>query len=67
MEILKERTDTDIIHAPGILADHQIRELAKQEGMIEPFVEKQKREGNISYGLSSYGYDARCAPDLHEC
>jgi dCTP deaminase len=27
--------------------------------MIEPFVERQKREGVISYGLSSYGYDAR--------
>ena len=30
--------------------------------MIEPFVEGQKREGVISYGLSSYGYDARVAP-----
>ena len=27
--------------------------------MIEPFVDGQKREGVISYGLSSYGYDAR--------
>ena len=27
--------------------------------MIEPFVDAQKREGVISYGLSSYGYDAR--------
>ncbi len=27
--------------------------------MIEPFVEKQTRDGVISYGLSSYGYDAR--------
>ena len=32
--------------------------------MIEPFVEKQKRDGVISYGLSSYGYDSRCAPDF---
>ena len=32
--------------------------------MIEPFVESQKREGVISYGLSSYGYDARVAPDF---
>ncbi len=27
--------------------------------MIEPFVEKQTREGVISYGVSSYGYDIR--------
>lgn len=49
---------------PGILADHQIRDLAQNQGMIEPFVEKQTRDGVISYGLSSYGYDARCAPDF---
>lgn len=49
---------------PGLLADHQIRDLAQNQGMIEPFVEKQKRDGVISYGLSSYGYDSRCAPDF---
>jgi dCTP deaminase len=49
---------------PGILADHQIRLLAKNENMIDPFVEKQTREGVISYGLSSYGYDARCADEF---
>ena len=32
--------------------------------MIEPFVENQKREGAISYGLSSYGYDMRVAPEF---
>jgi len=47
----------------GILPDHKIRDLANQ-GMIEPFVEAQKREGMISYGLSSYGYDARVAEDF---
>ncbi len=49
---------------PGLLADHQIRELAQKQGMIEPFVEKQHKDGVISYGLSSYGYDARCAPEF---
>lgn len=29
--------------------------------MIEPFVEGQVRQGVISYGLSSYGYDMRVA------
>lgn len=49
---------------PGLMPDRWIREQALQNGMIEPFVEKQKREGVISYGLSSYGYDARCADEF---
>ena len=42
-----------------IQSDRWIREQAQQHAMIEPFVEAQRREGCISYGLSSYGYDAR--------
>lgn len=49
---------------PGLLPDHAIRRLALEHGMIEPFVEKQTREGVISYGLSSYGYDARAADEF---
>lgn len=49
---------------PGILADHQIRDLALNHGMIEPFVEKQNHKGVISYGLSSYGYDSRCSNEF---
>lgn len=45
----------------AIMADRWIREQAVENGMIEPFVDGQKREGTISYGLSSYGYDARVA------
>ena len=29
--------------------------MATEHGMIDPFVETQKRDGVISYGLSSYG------------
>ena len=47
-----------------IQSDRWIREQALQHGMIEPFVEAQKRDGCISYGLSSYGYDARVAPEF---
>ena len=47
-----------------ILADHEIRELAQSANMIEPFVDRQEREGVISYGLSSYGYDARVAREF---
>jgi len=68
MQLLKDKENptpvTDIAMTPGILADHQIRALAEGQGMIEPFVEKQKRDGVISYGLSSYGYDARCSDDF---
>jgi len=53
-----------MIASPGILPDHEIRRLALEEDMISPFEEKQNRDGVISYGLSSYGYDSRCAPDF---
>ena len=43
----------------AILSDRWIRRMAQDKGMIEPFVDSQKRDGIISYGLSSYGYDAR--------
>lgn len=49
---------------PGIMPDHWIREMAVNNGMIEPFTEKLKRDGVISYGLSSYGYDARLADEF---
>lgn len=46
------------------MPDSWIRERAQKDGMIEPFVENQKRDGIISYGLSSYGYDARVADEF---
>ena len=48
----------------SILSDIWIREQAHATGMIEPFVEAQRRDGCISYGLSSYGYDARVADEF---
>lgn len=48
----------------AILPDHWIRRAALEQGMIEPFEEKLQRSGVISYGLSSYGYDARVAPEF---
>lgn len=38
--------------------------MALEHGMIEPFVENQVREGVISYGVSSYGYDMRVANEF---
>jgi dCTP deaminase len=43
--------------------DRWIKEKALK-GMIEPFSEKQVREGVISFGLSSYGYDMRVADEF---
>src|SRR5215472_16315048 len=48
----------------SIMPDKWIREMALARGMIEPFVEKQTRQGVISYGLSSYGYDALVGRDF---
>ena len=48
----------------AILSDKWIRQAAFEQGMIEPFVESQRRDGCISYGLSSYGYDARVADEF---
>ncbi len=44
--------------------DRWIRKMAMEHEMIRPFEEKQVREGVISYGLSSYGYDLRVADEF---
>lgn len=53
----------------SIMPDSWIRRMANDHGMIEPFVEEkdkaaQRKEGKISYGLSSYGYDARVSDEF---
>lgn len=48
----------------GLKPDHWIRKMSLEHGMIEPFVEKQVRDGVISYGVSSYGYDMRVADEF---
>ena len=48
----------------SVQSDRWIRERALADRMIEPFVEAQRRDGCISYGLSSYGYDARVADEF---
>jgi dCTP deaminase len=48
----------------SIKSDRWIREKALQHQMIHPFSEKQVREGVISYGLSSYGYDLRVSDEF---
>lgn len=48
----------------GLKPDHWIRQMALEHGMIEPFAENQVRDGVISYGVSSYGYDMRVADEF---
>lgn len=62
----------------SIKSDRWIREMSQNHGMIEPFISGQVREIGthseiwsgklpekvISYGLSSYGYDIRCADEF---
>ena len=48
----------------SVKSDRWIRRMALEHRMIEPFSEKQVRDGVISYGLSSYGYDVRIADEF---
>ncbi len=48
----------------SIKSDKWIRRMAQEHRMIEPFVNGQVREGVISYGLSSYGYDIRVSNEF---
>ncbi len=48
----------------SVKPDHWIRKMATEHNMIEPFVDEQVREGAISYGVSSYGYDIRVSTEF---
>lgn len=47
-----------------IKPDSWIKTMVAKYKMIEPFEESQVRNGNISFGLSSYGYDIRVANEF---
>ena len=48
----------------SVLSDRWIKKMAIEKEMIKPFVPEQKRNKNISYGLSSFGYDARVSNEF---
>ena len=48
----------------SVLSDKWIKRMSRDKRMISPFVSKQMRKGKISFGLSSYGYDARVSNDF---
>jgi dCTP deaminase len=48
----------------SVMPDSWIRRMATEHGMIEPYTDRLARDGVISYGLSSYGYDARVSDEF---
>src|SRR5438094_8024906 len=48
----------------SIKSDRWITKMSREQRMIEPFADRQVRQGVISYGVSSYGYDMRVAPEF---
>ena len=47
-----------------ILSDKWIKKMSNNHNMISPFEEKQIRGNKISFGLSSFGYDARVSNEF---
>jgi dCTP deaminase len=47
-----------------VLSDKWIKKMATNHNMISPFEDKQLRNNKISYGLSSFGYDARVSNEF---
>ena len=48
----------------SVLSDRWIKKMSIEKKMISPFVEKQNSNNCISYGLSSFGYDARVSNEF---
>ncbi len=48
----------------SVKSDRWIKRMVREHDMINPFAESQMRQGVISYGLSSYGYDLRVADEF---
>ena len=46
------------------MPDSWIKKMAKENNMIQPFADEQKKNGVISFGVSSYGYDARVSNEF---
>ena len=48
----------------GVKSDNWIEQACREHQMIDPFEPRQIREGVISYGVSSYGYDIRISDEF---
>jgi len=47
----------------AIKSDRWIEKMSREQDMVTPFEGKQVRNGKISYGVSSYGYDIRVSDE----
>jgi dCTP deaminase len=56
--------EPDIAPRGRILVDWEIRDYVQKYQMIDPFEDHLVRDGAISYGLSSMGYDLRIADEF---
>lgn len=48
----------------SIMPDSWIKKMSKENDIIQPFADEQKKDGVISFGVSSYGYDARVSDEF---
>jgi dCTP deaminase len=48
----------------SIKPDKWISRMVRECNMIHPFVEQQQKDGKVSFGLSSYGYDIRISDEF---
>jgi len=48
----------------SVLSDRWIKKMATEQEMIKPFIDEQQSKKIISYGLSSFGYDARVSNEF---
>ncbi len=48
----------------SVKSDKWIKKMSLENKMIEPFEDRQVRQGVISYGVSSYGYDMRVTDEF---
>jgi dCTP deaminase len=59
------RRGADGYHGDSVVkSDRWIKKMALERGMIKPFEDRQVRQGAISYGVSSYGYDIRISDEF---
>lgn len=61
---LSHHLEDGVSNFMSIMPDHWIEKMAREYGMIEPFEASQVKDGVISYGVSSYGYDIRVADEF---
>jgi dCTP deaminase len=63
-EAISSTTYRNEVDTMAVKNDRWIRRMALEHEMINPFADRQIREGVISFGVSAYGYDLRVADEF---